>query len=484
MKKKIAKRVLSFMMVAAILLSSAPLTGLVGIDLPSLSDIFAAKAEAAEYAVGDIIEFGSYPQSEVTDETLLKTLNSLELNWMSYGYYSGNGIVGSMHQGDWMRYADVTYNGNKYRAVVFDLYRPQYTNDELVGSEASWSIQHKNGYDIGNIYWFRFDPIHWRVLDPAKGLVISEDIIDSQPYNNTIYAVTIENQIDLGCGVYNDISHKNLANDFETSSIRSWLNDNFINTAFSEIEKTKIATTNLDNSSAIDEISDAIYYSNTTDSVFLLSYSEVVNESYGFIDDNSRLASSSKYSCIQGLYTNYDDEDTQWLLRTPGTDGYFVSHVYKGSPGLTGSSAECTSNGIRPAMCLDLVTVESNEGSSLYSLNFYKYEGELPYESYRLAEGESIKDYPNEIPIKEYHIFVGWGDENGNFPYIPETMPAQDLNLYAIWKPIEYTIFYYLEETDKWPDYFNTESFLPGERIVSNCPNPCKDGYTFCGWVC
>ena len=32
----------------------------------------------------------------------------------SYGYYSGNGEYGSMVQGDWMRYTDVTYNGKKY----------------------------------------------------------------------------------------------------------------------------------------------------------------------------------------------------------------------------------------------------------------------------------------------------------------------------------------------------------------------------------
>ena len=81
-----------------------------------------AYAESDTYQVGDIIQFGSYPQSEVTDETIIAELNALAPeweDWTSYGYYSGNGNYGSMVQGDWMRYTDVNYNGNKYRGVKF-----------------------------------------------------------------------------------------------------------------------------------------------------------------------------------------------------------------------------------------------------------------------------------------------------------------------------------------------------------------------------
>lgn len=77
-------------------------------------------AENETYEVGDLIQFGSYPQSQVKDEALISTLGNLAPYWdecTSYRYYSGNGEIGSMTPGDWMKYADVTYNGNTYRGV-------------------------------------------------------------------------------------------------------------------------------------------------------------------------------------------------------------------------------------------------------------------------------------------------------------------------------------------------------------------------------
>lgn len=83
-----------------------------------------ASAASLGYLVGDIIEFGSYPQSEVTDSALVAALKEQPLEWISYGYYSGSGELGSMAESDYMKYADVEYNGEKYRAVTFSKYRP------------------------------------------------------------------------------------------------------------------------------------------------------------------------------------------------------------------------------------------------------------------------------------------------------------------------------------------------------------------------
>ncbi len=63
---------------------------------------------------GDIFEFGSYPQTKVEDAQLLLKLNSCELNWISYDYYSGTGkwYDGKMESSDFMKYADVDFDGN------------------------------------------------------------------------------------------------------------------------------------------------------------------------------------------------------------------------------------------------------------------------------------------------------------------------------------------------------------------------------------
>ena len=91
------KKILSAVLAVVMVLCAVPIT-----TYATDSDDYCS------YKVGDIIEFGSYPQSQVTDEETLKALNSLELEWVSYGYYNNYG------QSDFMKYADVSYNGEKY----------------------------------------------------------------------------------------------------------------------------------------------------------------------------------------------------------------------------------------------------------------------------------------------------------------------------------------------------------------------------------
>ena len=124
-RKNIFKSLLALTLALIMVLGAAPLSELAGVDWASL---FAPKAEAATtYKVGDTVAFGSYPQSEVTDSSLVSALNKVAKNWVSYGYYSGDGSYSSMKPGDWMKYADFTYNGTKYRAVTFSQYRLYHT---------------------------------------------------------------------------------------------------------------------------------------------------------------------------------------------------------------------------------------------------------------------------------------------------------------------------------------------------------------------
>lgn len=98
-----------------------------------------------------------------------------------------------MKPGDWMKYADFTYNGTKYRAVTFSQYRPYWTDN----STSSGTNQDYNGYTTNNIYYFKYEPLKWRVLDPSTGLVLCESIIDSQAYSNTIYSYGTDEMVQL-----------------------------------------------------------------------------------------------------------------------------------------------------------------------------------------------------------------------------------------------------------------------------------------------
>ena len=345
---KILKRILSLVLTLIMIFTSIPMTFI---------KKFSITADATSYKVDDIIEFGMYPQSEVSDVSLITSLNSLAPSWIywtSYGYYSGDGNIGSMVCGDWMRYTDVEYNGQKYRGVKFSQYRPYYTY-----KTSAVTYQDDNGYDTDITYWFKFEPLEWRLLDPVNGLVICETIIDSQPFSNTLYCI--------GDGIYdcfNNSEKVTYANDYKTSSIREWLNKDFYNTAFTNEEKLEIGKANINNDGYYTSVNvenfDKLDGDNLSDSIFLLSYNEVKKSEYQFETDSvkfdsTRTAMASDYAKIQGLYV-YNDLDSAfngnsfWSLRTPGNISYCSCYVtYQGcSRSFYGVDYV---SGVRPAFC-------------------------------------------------------------------------------------------------------------------------------------
>ena len=342
-KKNTLKSFLALTLAFIMVLGVLPIGELAGVDWAGL---FAPKAEAAgkTYKVGDIVEFGYYPQSEVTDSSLVSALNGVSKNWVSYGYYSEGSYSDIMVQGDWMKYADFTYNGTKYRAVTFSQYRPWYTH---YSSSSSLTNQVDNGYTQNNIYYFKYEPLKWRVLDPTTGLVLCESIIDSQAYSNTRYRYGTDPYGDTA--YWNDTEHTHYASDYATSSIRAWLNDDFYNTAFSSSQKASILTSELDNRAY--SASYSKFDSETTyDKVFLLSWSEIQNAAYGFSSNSARQAKGTDYAKCQGLLVNSSNECLIQILRSASNCSYGACRVNGGGDLYRYWHINCTYNGIRPAL--------------------------------------------------------------------------------------------------------------------------------------
>ena len=346
-RKNIFKSLLALTLALIMVLGAAPLSELAGVDWASL---FAPKAEALSptHQVGDIVEFGSYPQSKVTDSSLVSALNKVAKNWVSYGYYSGDGNLCSMKSGDWMKYADFTYKGTKYRAVTFSQYRPYHT---ICSSSSDHAFQDENGYTPNNIYYFKYEPLKWRVLDPSTGLVLCENIIDSQAYSNTIYKYGTD---PYGYTAYwNDAEHTHYANDYATSSIRAWLNDDFYNTAFSSSQKASILTSELDNKAC--SASRSEFDSETTyDKVFLLSWSEMQNTAYGFPANTSsssaRQAKDTDYAKCQGLWIDPLNECSLQRLRSASYYSHDACFVNSDSALRGDWYVFHTDGGVRPAL--------------------------------------------------------------------------------------------------------------------------------------
>ena len=322
-------------------------TGLVGLAVP---------AGAIGYKVGDVIEFGSYPQTEVKDSATVMALNAAPGLWQSYRYYIGtDGYDGQMNESDFMQYRDVTYNGQRYRGVQFSKFRPGWTT---VPSTAQTSAQDDNGYLTGIVYWFLYEPLKWRVLDPGTGLVLCESLIDSQPFHN--YHLSSGQDYYELTAVWGAAYNGYYVNNYQHSDLRKWLNSDFEDLAFTAAQKDAVKVTKLDNRAYAPE-RDRYDSSVTNDRVFVLSYQDMQNTAYGFqadpkAEDPARLAKGTDYAKCQGLDAHaWQNGHSPWLLRTAGLWTYAICTVtHQGTVIYHEGTTDRTFYGVRPAITLDL----------------------------------------------------------------------------------------------------------------------------------
>ena len=177
-------------------------------------------------------------------------------------------------------------------------------------------------------------PISWLVLEKESDwiLVISRYALDCKPYNTSLTNVT-----------------------WETCSLRAWLNGTFLNAAFSENERARIASVTVSADKNPSYSTDP--GNNTTDQVFLLSIPEV---NVYFSADNARKCAPTDYAIAQGAWTS----DTYmvdakaacwWWLRSPGSYSYCAAGVYdSGSVGHYGNHVDNTAAAVRPALWVNI----------------------------------------------------------------------------------------------------------------------------------
>lgn len=312
--------------VLASILSILILSGI----FPGYSGLYCqASVTQNSYQVGDIIEFGSYPQTQVTNTDLIETLNSLDKEWLGCPYQR-------RYHRAFMYYADVEYNTEKYRAILIETFR-ESSADKYPGAKSSVYDQMQNSYSTSVVYWFRYEPLQWKILDPESGLAICQTIIDSQPFS------------------YEDTDN------YLDSSVRSWLNDSFCETAFADSQKQALQYMNIpDETSAVKE------------RVTLLDKSQLSVSDYKLNTDASRMAVGTDYAKCQGLYVNTNGY-SQWLLED--SPEYYI--LQTGKIGSTGNIYS-TYLGIRPAISIDFnnPVIQTNQIINISDEKIYLTPGE------------------------------------------------------------------------------------------------------------
>ena len=193
---------------------------------------------------GKTVTYGLYPQTNVNDSDLLIELNKLTTP-ESNGWYC--------------------YQGRYYAKTSAAPYRSDYVFD--------------NGVTISEdtTYWFKCEPINWNILSNTEGeyYIVSSVLLDAQCYYHD-YA----NERTIG-------EQTIYQNNYKYSDIRAWLNEDFYNSAFA-LGSTNIQTTTVDNSAST-TISASNQYAcdPTEDKIFLPSYKDYTNASYGFTTTTS-----------------------------------------------------------------------------------------------------------------------------------------------------------------------------------------------------
>ncbi len=175
--------------------------------------------------------------------------------------------------------------------------------------------------------------IEWLVLAKEKNrvLVISDKALDYQKYNSSETSVT-----------------------WETCTLRKWLNNDFINAAFSDDEKAMIPTVTVSADKNPEHDTDP--GNATKDRVFLLSFVEA--EKY-FTSDEARMCVPTEYAIPNGAWTS--DSYTKggkatcwWWLRSPG-DGQTHAAGVKNSGDISESGGYVNYYfAVRPAMWITI----------------------------------------------------------------------------------------------------------------------------------
>ena len=323
---------------------------------------------------GDYIYFGHWPQTLERDENVVAKLNEMagtpplpRDNANPYNWESHEGTT-------YMWQKIVIYNGTKYLGVQMNDYRAS-------GIDALYDIITDNGYYTFNVYWFKYEPIKWRILttNENSAFIMSDialDFFSMQPDRKS------EIRDDLLASYNNStgVPDGTYANNWEYSFIRSWLNETFYNEVFNDLQKEIIQTTHLDNSARSCNPNEYPKYygygenagknkyadqcKDTDDKIFLLSLRDVTTTAYGFnkdvnAEDPARNLQASDFAKFHGVSMGNTQKDyVTWYTRSPslavGNQGYTTFVLYRDNKGVINSPNLVAEGGVVPALWITL----------------------------------------------------------------------------------------------------------------------------------
>ena len=247
-----------------------------------------------------LVKYGLYPQTHVNDSDLVTALNELTTP-ESNGWY--------------------LYNDEYYAKL-----------DEVDPHSVGLSFNDGEIIASGEIYWFKCEPIVWDVLsnDDGEYFVLSHILLDAHRFGD-------------------------FSNNYANSEIRSWLNNDFYNSAFA-LGNSNILTTTVDNSAATtDSASNPYTCDNTQDKVFLPSYQDYINSDYGFsasaLPTDTRLCENTDWT-VAREGSSYPVYYSRSISSSSSSTYYYLTYIW--FDGGFSTYPTVVVSGVRPAITINI----------------------------------------------------------------------------------------------------------------------------------
>ena len=267
------------------------------------------------------VYFGDWPQSVLPEASSVTVDETVSVTMGANTYYLGS-------------------DGNYYAKCA--------ENARGTGAEYKYHDGTQAGTSGTTTRYFKVEPIKWRVLTDnysGKKLLLAENILTANvpyyDYNSSLNTRTVGSDTNIYQNNYKYSQIRAYLNGldyyYDTSSTKTtkktdYTGKGFLQTAFTQKAQGLIAKTVVDNSPETTGYSSDTYATkyaceNTTDKIFLLSESEVINSGYGFDayisygKGNARIRFPTDYAkanCADASST--DGCGGYWWLRSPICD--------------------------------------------------------------------------------------------------------------------------------------------------------------------
>lgn len=252
---------------------------------------------------GEYIYFGSYPQTLKADNVSIVS-DTPDAD----GYYQGS---------DGERYF-------KYTVTLEGQYKwaGQEQVDEYINENHNIT---KNGtaLQIGNTYYFKVEPLKWHInsIDKTtnRATLMCMTLVEGIAFqSNYIYSSGKYYATDGNGNILKDSNgNKVYVCNYEYSELRQFLNSQFYNNAFDDVEQSIIQEVKVDNTTTNYNGNTQYACADTYDKVWALAHSELGRKKWGYSEDNVDVyaiprsdycIATGVFACNQSIIDGYNND--------------------------------------------------------------------------------------------------------------------------------------------------------------------------------